>query len=190
SANLNYSLDEPGQMQVTIEEHTPISCNSSNEYGNPTGDGNLVAHATGGVKFSPGLPYRYTWKKKNETTGIWEILTNQTDSIAINLNAGEHAVNIEDKNGIILGEYENNALVQATDKIYELVEPDLLEVTFNTQNAYCYSGSDGWAEAVISGGTPPYEYLWENGETADRISSLGAGEYEVIVTDCRGCEVI
>ncbi len=188
--NLSYSLDEPGQIQIYIAEHTPISCNSSNEYNNPAGDGKLVAHATGGVKFSPGLPYKYTWKKKNETTGVWEILTSQTDSIASNLNAGEYAVNIEDKNGIILGEYENNVLTQALDSTYELLEPELLEVTFNKQMVNCHNGNDGWAEVIITGGTPPYNFLWDNGETTARRYSLEAGEYEVIVTDSRGCEVI
>ncbi len=36
-------------------------------------------------------------------------------------------------------------------------------------------------------GSPPYTYLWENGETTDNITGLTSGSYSVSVTDGTGC---
>lgn len=188
--DLLYTLDEPGPLTLSIEESVPISCNQTNEYGNPASDGVLIAHASGGVVFNPGLPYIYTWKKRNVDTGIWEVLTSQTDSIASNLNAGEYAVNIEDRNGIVVGEYVGSVLVTATDVEYELEEPELLQISFDKMDVLCKGESDGWAEITISGGTAPFEILWNNGAETLRADNLIAGDYEVIVTDSRGCTVM
>ena len=38
-------------------------------------------------------------------------------------------------------------------------------------------------------GTPPYTYLWSNGETNSSISGLSASTYGVIVTDGNGCTI-
>lgn len=38
-------------------------------------------------------------------------------------------------------------------------------------------------------GTPPYTYLWSNGETTSSITGLTAGAYDVIVTDRTNCSV-
>ena len=36
-------------------------------------------------------------------------------------------------------------------------------------------------------GTPPYTYLWSNGQTTQSITGLTAGNYNVVVTDGQGC---
>ena len=185
----SFSLDEPDPLEVTIVEDTPISCNKLNEFGNPSSDGTLIAQAKGGIRFNPGLPYVYTWKKR-AIDGTWQVLTSQTDSIATNLDEGTYAVNIEDANGIVLGEYENNVLVQAIDSIRVLTDPILLEVSLEKQDVYCYEGSDGWVEATISGGTPPYTILWNTGEETTKIEGLAKGSYDVLITDDRGCEAV
>jgi len=38
-------------------------------------------------------------------------------------------------------------------------------------------------------GTPPYTYLWSNGETTDSISGLTANSYDITVGDSSGCVV-
>ena len=45
-----------------------------------------------------------------------------------------------------------------------------------------------WVE--VSGGTPPYTYLWDDPsvQTTDATSALCAGSYNVTITDANGCE--
>ena len=60
-------------------------------------------------------------------------------------------------------------------------EPTLLEVDLQINNA-------GEFEALVSGGTPQYSYMWNDGSNTSVIREpiLGFG-YEVTVTDANGC---
>ncbi|TVR89533.1 MAG: hypothetical protein EA411_02095 [Saprospirales bacterium] len=52
----------------------------------------------------------------------------------------------------------------------------------------CFGASDGQAEVEsVSGGTAPYSYLWDTGDTTQTIDSVAAGLYAVTVTDDEGC---
>lgn len=54
------------------------------------------------------------------------------------------------------------------------------------------SGSNtctGAAEAIVTGGTTPYQYLWSTGETNAGITGLCPGSYTVTVTDATGVSV-
>lgn len=60
-------------------------------------------------------------------------------------------------------------------------------ITISTSNLSCYNAQDGTASAQVSGGTPPYSYLWSNGTQTAAISNLAAGTYSLTVTDAAGC---
>jgi|GEM_PF-1204905 gliding motility-associated-like protein len=52
----------------------------------------------------------------------------------------------------------------------------------------CSGGNTGTASInSVSGGTPPYTYLWSNSETTTSITGLAAGTYSVTVTDAHNC---
>nr|WP_294931168.1 T9SS type A sorting domain-containing protein [uncultured Flavobacterium sp.] len=202
-ANSVTALDDPDPLEVTFEVVRTISCNVNNEFGNETDaypldnqrdesqDGILVAHVKGGIQLqgdkNNGLPYFYTWKKQQKD-GSW-VLWNDQDETAEYLSDGTYALNIEDANGIKLGTYVNNILIKENDVTQFMPEPEKLNLTFTKMNASCNNGNDGWAEAHVSGGTPPYIYEWTNGETSPKIENITTNNYFVIVTDAKGCVV-
>lgn len=186
-----FSIEDPDELLLTIEETNPVSCNSLNEFNNPVGDGQLVAHGTGGIKLdaftNSGLPYYYTWKKEDEN-GVFQVLTEEKDSIISNLTAARYAVNIRDANGIVIGNYVNNSLVNETDVIHDLLDPEPFVITFTKGDLLCSDGTEGWAEATITGGTGSYTLNWSNGSTEPRIENLEKGTYLLFVTDEKGCQ--
>ena len=178
----DFELPGPPELQLTVEESIPISCNSANIYNNPSNDGQLTAIASGGVP-----PYKYSWSKKDENDQ-WQGIPNNNSNVMSNLVAGEYAANIEDANGIVIGTYVNNVLQQANPVIYQLEEPELLTVQIEKTDINCNGGSDGTATAIVSGGTPPYEYLWSAGATTQTVEGLWLGNHTVHVLDAMGCE--
>lgn len=69
-----------------------------------------------------------------------------------------------------------------------------MEVSVQTVNATCSGLANGSAQAVVSGGQPPYNYQWFNAEGTllsrlSGLSTLAPGNYSVAVTDSRGCDV-
>jgi hypothetical protein len=49
--------------------------------------------------------------------------------------------------------------------------------------------ASGSIHIEVSGGLPPYDYIWNTGSTADSIVNIETGEYSVTVTDFAGCFV-
>ncbi|WP_160170135.1 T9SS type A sorting domain-containing protein [Aquimarina megaterium] len=219
TVNVQFNLEQPKPLQVTIEVFNPISCHIENEYSDgidfidPIGipdqfqDGALIATVTGGIPFDTSTlastgecrenfsPYCYRWKKN--VGGIWQDINDDDNSIE-GLSEGTYALNVEDANGIVLGTYEEfinidgsreYRVVQEVDTTKYLSQPDKLEVSFQNTEVTCASGGDATVEAVVTGGTKPYIYQWSNGETTSTINNLIAGTYLVFVTDAKGCQV-
>ena len=70
----------------------------------------------------------------------------------------------------------------------EVIEPDApLTVVLSKVDVLCFGDFTGSVDATVSGGTPPYSYLWSNGATSEDISGIPAGNYSVQVTDFHNC---
>lgn len=63
------------------------------------------------------------------------------------------------------------------------------EVEINVTNASGADVADGSAEATVTGGTAPYDYLWSNGDTDPVMENVLPGQYSLMVTDAFGCMV-
>ncbi|MCB0429268.1 MAG: gliding motility-associated C-terminal domain-containing protein [Flavobacteriales bacterium] len=126
-----------------------------------------IATGTATVTASGGTPaYTYLWDN------------GQTTPTATGLYSGPAVVTITDAHGC-------EVVVTATVN-------DLPSVTGTTSSAdaLCFGSSDGTATVTASGGTPPYTYLWNNGQTNQLATGLASGSYLVTITDNAGCDSV
>ncbi len=54
---------------------------------------------------------------------------------------------------------------------------------YNGYNLSCFGENDGFIQAIASGGTPPFSYLWSTGDTIADLQNLAAGTYYLTVSD-------
>jgi gliding motility-associated-like protein len=106
-------------------------------------------------------------------TGVPEIISG--------LPAGNYTVTVTSANGL-------SAVAMAG--ILQLFPPQVAVSVASDYNGYgvsCAGAADGSAAAAVSAGTPPYTFLWSNGNATETASGLAAGVYDVTVTDANGC---
>ncbi len=92
-----------------------------------------------------------------------------------NLNAGTYNIVIYDDGGC------------SESQTVTITEPAELTGVTTIQPITCYGNCDGSININASGGTAPYNYLWNNNATTSEITGLCAGQYSVTVTDANGC---
>ncbi|MBW6498493.1 MAG: gliding motility-associated C-terminal domain-containing protein [Bacteroidales bacterium] len=106
---------------------------------------------------------------------LWS--TGATSATIENLGPGTYTVTVTDDAGCIVSEDVT------------IIEPDAIVLSFSdVVNPVCSGEENGQATVVVSGGTPPFSYLWSNGQTTATATGLAAGNYQVTVTDAAGCE--
>lgn len=160
-------LFEPPALEATIRQVSVISC-----HGN-TSTGRLSALAMGGRPFNNTKQYNYQWYNADtdEQVGV-------DSAVLENIGAGNYYVIISDAAG------------ETTRSLtFELNEPDQLEITFDTDFKNCGDGEDWAIVAQVKGGTAPYNYVWNTGETNNALENVVGGTYSLEVTDVRGCYV-
>ncbi|TNE50074.1 MAG: T9SS type A sorting domain-containing protein [Bacteroidetes bacterium] len=65
--------------------------------------------------------------------------------------------------------------------------PLAVATTLNSvENTICYGSSTGSIDISVSGGSPPYTYIWSNGATTQDLTNIPAGTYECTVTNAQG----
>ena len=131
--------------------------------------GTATATVTGGT-----APYTYQW------------LTNPGGSVVSTANpaslaAGQYNVMITDAAGCTYGS------TYSGDSIYLYSSP-AFSYSVATTTASCTNGTA--TVGAITGGLPPYSYLWSTAATSSSISGLMMGSYNVNVTDANGCSVM
>lgn len=123
----------------------------------PDSNGKIIVHVANGLP-----PYIINWS--NGATG----------TIATGLGAGTYVITASDANGCTTV----ISVVLAYDSI-PLVTPVIIK-------PQCHDSS-GSIQLNVSGGVPPYQYLWSTGATTSSLNNLAAGFYSVNVTDAHGC---
>ena len=66
---------------------------------------------------------------------------------------------------------------------------DDIDLLIEETNISCFGYDDGSIILNAIGGTPPYQFLWDNGSTNQGIISLSAGSYPFTIIDLNGCTI-
>ena len=132
-------------------------------------DGTAAAQVNGGTG-----PYTYLWTPAPP-------FGQGTDSVA-GLCAGAWSLLVTDVNGC------------DTTVNFQVDDPPALQVLLNVTDASCSSVCDGAADAVVSGGTQPYTFLWTpapgGGQGTATATGLCPGNYSLLLTDALGCDTL
>jgi gliding motility-associated-like protein len=70
---------------------------------------------------------------------------------------------------------------------FTVIEVPAVNVTMDYDDISCKNAVDGWATAVVTGGTEPYDYSWSTFIETESIYDLISGNYAVTVEDVNGC---
>ncbi len=122
-------------------------------------DGSISVTITGGF-----APYKTTWSNGDTT------------STASKLGQGTYTLFLQDAKGCV------------KTGSYTIASVDTLDINFTVTNVSCFGSLDGAITADPSGGTPGYQYLWNNQLMTSSIDSLLPGLYTLTITDSKGCK--
>ncbi len=84
----------------------------------------------------------------------------------------------------------DNCIVTDSVTIFSAANPCALTIQVNALPATGPAETDGAASILVSGGTPPYAYMWNTGSTDAEIFNLTTATYVVTVEDQDGCSEI
>ncbi|MBK9256229.1 MAG: Ig-like domain-containing protein [Saprospiraceae bacterium] len=129
-----------------------------NEYGADNGAVSLFV--------SGGIPdYNFDWS---------DLSGSQNPKDRTDLSAGTYAVTITDSNDC------------PSTVSLNIFEPEgALSAIATPTHITCFGLSNGLIDLSVSGGYPPYNFLWSNGQTTEDIRGLALGTYTVTVTDAK-----
>jgi SprB repeat/Secretion system C-terminal sorting domain len=60
----------------------------------------------------------------------------------------------------------------------------------NSTNNPCFGDKKGTIALTVTGGVPPYSYVWNNASTSATINNLAAGSYQATITDSQNKTLI
>ncbi|GHM98584.1 hypothetical protein WSM22_00740 [Cytophagales bacterium WSM2-2] len=148
-------------LSVTIKENSLLTVktkvNNINCFSEKSGMIDLTV--TGGVR-----AYRYQWSNNQKTEDIRD------------LAAGNYSVVVKDSVGC-------TAISDA-----QIIEPPKLVASLQSYNDInCNGDKTGAVTVRVTGGTLPYKYKWNSGDTTLNLSNVVAGNYSFTATDAGGC---
>jgi gliding motility-associated-like protein len=110
-------------------------------------------------------PYTHSWS------------TGSTNDSIFNIGAGIYTDTVTDANGC-----QDTIAVTVT-------EPTLLTVNPTGRDISCFGAADGQVYSGASGGTTPYNFLWNDvaNSTTDTVTGIDPGVYTIFLQDVNGC---
>lgn len=161
-ANLKQWL---GRRLQWLDANIPGNCNCNLSVSTQSASCSAACDGSAIASGGSNYPVTYTWDN-----GI------EDDSVS-SLCVGVYVVTLEDAVGCI-----------RTDSV-SITSPASFTASTNTTSSSC-GQCNGSASVQVNGGTGPFTFLWNTGDTTMGISNLCAGNYSVSVTDAGGCTVV
>lgn len=142
----------------------PVSCSGA-------ADGEIAVQVLNGT-----APYQFSW---SPPVGLHPNIQVPKDT-ADGLSGGDYWITVTDADGCT-----------AVSEVFNIEEAPPLQLNINNiTNIICKGDSTGAISVQVSGGVPPYQYLWSNDATQANLTKLPAGTYHLTVTDVRGCSLV
>ncbi len=127
--------------------------------------GTIALDVNGGV-----APYTYQWSNFESNSSI------------NNLGVGTYFCTVIDDLGC-------HFITQALNVVSD--ETAAFDVQILAQHTpSCHNIDDGMIDIEISAGTPPYTYLWNNGQTSQDLIDVNGGQYRCTISDANTCQQV
>ncbi|MDR2835475.1 MAG: gliding motility-associated C-terminal domain-containing protein [Bacteroidales bacterium] len=122
-------------------------------------NGSILLSTSGGV-----APITYTWSDGS---------ISQTRN---NIISGSYTVTISDS---------HNCQIVRT---FAVAQPAELQVNTNIMPIMCYGQNTGIIDLQPTGGTQPYNYMWNTGQSSEDLINVMSGNYFVTIYDANSCQ--
>ncbi len=157
------TITEPSIINITSTQSN-VTCNGKN-------DGKIIVNASGGTS-----PFRFSINGGIFISGV-------NPFVFSNLSAGSYNIIVKDTNNC-----------SATLPTVAISEPAVLNIQLSSSVDVtgCFGNTNGSITVTTNGGTAPYQYIINGGSPVSASSpytflNLAAGNYNIDVTDSKGC---
>ena len=177
SASEDQTALTAGTYTVSVTDNAGCTVNQAYTITNQTGTLTILSNSItnencgngqGAIDITPSggvLPYIYNWSN------------NATSQDISGLSAGTYSVSVADANNCIYIQSFSVSNIAGT----------MVQTYGNVMDAVC-GQSNGSIDITITGGVPPYYYLWSNGSANEDLINIGDGTYSCTVTNGTGCK--
>lgn len=152
---------------IIVDEPTPIVETAPAVVTDASCDGGSMGSID--ISYGGGTPpYTYAWSNGATTEDVFGLM------------AGTYQVTITDANGCEL-----------LSPVYSISAPSGAAIgVVSVTDVDCNGAATGEIAITVTGGTPPYSFLWSNSSSDEDLTGIPAGDYTVTVTDALGCSFV
>jgi len=160
--SVDFYIHQPTRLILELSEKTDVRCFDSST-------GSAIVNAAGGT-----TPYTYSVISGPNTPVV-------NGNIITGMVAGIYNVQVTDA---------NNCAASLSVVINQPASSmDITAIPAVLTNPACFGSATGSINTTVTGGTPPYVYVWSNGTNSADPTGLAAGSYTVTVTDANNCSI-
>ncbi len=159
-----YGCSDTSYINTSVIDYSNITFDITQPLCFADSNGAVLANVTDGI-----APFSYLWSDSGAT-----IIDNIT-----NISSGWYYLSVTDSLACI-----------TVDSVFVDQPTELVVNVISYSGASCYGYQDAWALASASGGTPEYQFLWDDALSTDStlLENVPVGNYIVTVTDHNLCQ--